>query len=63
MTIQKLWTTDELTKLGLGARTTIWRRVKDGDFPKPVKLSASITSPNRWLDQDIKKYFRDLAKR
>ena len=63
MTIQKLWTTEELTALGLGNRVTLWKRVRDGVFPKPVKLSAGSHSPNRWLDQDIKKYFRDLAKR
>ena len=63
MTIQKLWTCEELTELGLGNRVTIWKRVRDGVFPKPVKLSNSITSPNRWLDEDIKNYFKELQRR
>ena len=63
MTIQKLWTCEELTTLGLGSRTTIWKRVRNGDFPKPIKLSNSITSTNRWLDEDIKNYFKELQRK
>jgi predicted DNA-binding transcriptional regulator AlpA len=35
---------------------TLWRKVKAGTFPRPVKLSARVTAWNcgyvrRWLDQ------------
>lgn len=28
---------------------TLWRRVKSGDFPKPIKVDSSITAW-RWSD-------------
>jgi prophage regulatory protein len=31
-------------------RTAIWRWVKQGDFPKPVKLSPGCT---RWIDEAV----------
>ena len=63
MTIQKLWTCEELTALGLGNRVTLWKYVRDGVFPKPVKLGGTSNSPNRWLDEDIKNYFKELQRR
>jgi prophage regulatory protein len=30
---------------------TLWRRVKSGDFPRPVKLSARVTA---WRVEDIR---------
>ena len=32
------------------SRSTIWRKVASGDFPKPVKLSERVTA---WRGQDI----------
>ena len=49
----KLLTVDDITDLGLGARTTIWRRVKEGAFPKPLRLGNSHSSPLRWRLEDI----------
>lgn len=41
---------DEVCKLtGLG-RTTIWRAVKEGRFPKPIKLGERAVG---WLESDI----------
>ncbi len=31
--------------------TTLWRRVKQGTFPKPVKLSANVTA---WRAEDVR---------
>ena len=33
------------------SRTTIWRKVKDGQFPRPVKLSAYVTA---WRVADVR---------
>lgn len=63
MTIQKLWTTKELTELGLGTRVTLWKRVREGTFPRPVKLSGKVNNHNVWLDEDIKDYFRKLSSK
>lgn len=30
--------------------TTLWRKVKSGDFPSPVKLGPSITA---WRESDV----------
>jgi len=35
---------------------TLWRRVADGSFPAPVKLSRRITA---WRLRDIQKWQRD----
>jgi len=39
-------------RIGLSA-VTIWRRIRAGDFPKPVQLT-----PNRigWRDEDLEKW-------
>ena len=31
--------------------TTLWRRVKQGTFPKPIKLSANVTA---WRAEDVR---------
>ncbi|MFV8595082.1 helix-turn-helix transcriptional regulator [Ralstonia pseudosolanacearum] len=37
------------------ARATLWRKVKDGSFPAPVKLSAGVTA---WRVSDIQAWQR-----
>ncbi|MDC3302117.1 AlpA family phage regulatory protein [Gammaproteobacteria bacterium] len=34
----KLLTIEDVMKLNLGKRTTLWKKVRDGKFPKPIKL-------------------------
>ena len=47
---------NDLEKLGYGTRVTVWRKVKDGHFPKPVnKEGVSV-----WKEQDIIEYFKNL---
>ena len=41
----------EVLKLFPVSRSTWWAGVKDGRFPKPVKLSENITA---WRVEDIK---------
>jgi predicted DNA-binding transcriptional regulator AlpA len=36
---------------------TLWRLVKAGEFPAPVKLSKRVTA---WRISDIKKWLNDL---
>ena len=36
------------------SKATIWRKVKQGTFPKPIKLSANITA---WRTVDIQVWF------
>ncbi len=44
-----------LPMLGFSA-PTLWRKVKEGSFPKPVKLSTNITAWNKadillWIEE------------
>ncbi len=36
--------------------TTLWEMVKNGDFPKPVKLSRNITA---WRNEDVHKWIEE----
>lgn len=38
------------------SRTTLWRKVKDGEFPAPVHLSANVTA---WKVELIRKWIED----
>ena len=37
--------------------STIWRKVRDGSFPKPVKLSDAVTA---WKTADIRAWMRKV---
>lgn len=37
---------------------TLWRRVGDGSFPQPVKLSANITA---WRVEDIRTWMESRS--
>ena len=56
----KLLTMTDVVKIGLGGRTTIWKKVKNGEFPKPIKLGTSPQSPLRWKEEDIENYLTNL---
>ena len=47
----KLITVKDVLKItGYKSRTTLWRRVKAGDFPKPIALSNHAT---RWKAHEV----------
>lgn len=35
------------------SKSTLWRRVKAGDFPAPIKLSTGVTA---WRVEDIRRW-------
>lgn len=37
---------------------TLWRKVRTGEFPKPVKISARVTA---WRVEDIRAWMDSLA--
>lgn len=43
-----------LARVGF-SRSTLWRRVRDGSFPSPIKLSARVTV---WRQRDIDDWMR-----
>ena len=38
------------------SRTTIWRRVKSGDFPVPVRLGSLATRSIGWRESEIRRW-------
>ena len=50
----------DLKNLGIPfSRATLWRKVRDGSFPKPVKLGENT---NAWLVSTIREYAKRLAE-
>ena len=48
-----------LDRTGL-SRTTLWRRVKSGQFPPPVRLGGPDSRAVGWLAEDLDDWFDDL---
>ena len=42
------------------SRTTLWRLIKKGEFPPPVKISKYASA---WVDTDVEAYIRKLIRR
>ena len=38
------------------SKTTIWRRVKSGDFPAPLRLGSLTTRSVGWREGDVEKW-------
>lgn len=56
----KLISAKEVLKLtGYKSRTTLWRRVRAGDFPKPIALSSHST---RWKKNEVEDWIRALPE-
>jgi prophage regulatory protein len=52
--INKILKFKELSKYVPLSRTTIWRRIKNGQFPKPIDLGGnSKNSAKGWIESDI----------
>lgn len=43
------------------SRETICRRMKDGDFPKPVRLGGPGSRALGWRRTDIERWLNDLS--
>ena len=58
--LDTLLTSAEVLKItGYKSRSTIWRKVKAGEFPQPVALSTQTT---RWSRKDIQDWKDALPK-
>ena len=54
----KLLTAKQVLEMtGYRSRTTLWRRVRAGDFPTPIALSANAT---RWKRAEIEAWLAAL---
>ena len=43
------------------SRTTIWRRERDGSFPRPIRLGGEGTRAVGWREQDIYDWIDGLS--
>ena len=58
--VTKLMTVKEvLSATGYKSRTTLWRRVRAGKFPKPISLSSHAT---RWKKTEIDTWINELPE-
>ena len=43
-------------------RTTLWKRVKDGQFPQPVKLGGPHSRAVGWRVEDVEAWLKGLDR-
>ena len=60
MKINSFLTVKDLTEMGFGNRVTIWKKVRNKEFPAPIKFGNSATCPNHWFKEDIDEYVTNL---
>ena len=51
---------DVVPMVGL-SRVTIWRRMQEGDFPKPVRLGGPKSRAVGWRRSDVETWLSDLS--
>ena len=56
-----LRTPSVLTLIGL-SRTSLWRRVRAGDFPAPVRLGGQGSRAVGWRRADVERWLEGLRK-
>ena len=59
--MEKLLSYKDLESLGLGTQITIWRKVKEEHFPKPIKLGNKPNSPVRFRECEIETWIESLG--
>ena len=50
-----------LALIGL-SRTSLWRRVRAGDFPAPVRLGGRASRAVGWRRADVERWLESLPK-
>ena len=44
------------------SKTTIWRRVRDHQFPVPLKLGGDNTRTVGWREEDVEAWLNELEE-
>ena len=57
-TVQILRTQAVLNATGI-SRTTLWRRVRSGDFPRPLRLGGPTTRAVGWRRAEVQRWLED----
>ena len=59
----ELWRMHQVLDLVPFSRTTLWRRIRSGDFPAPVRLGGPHSRVIAWWATDIEAWLDDLRYR
>ena len=54
--MNRILRTPEVVRVTGLSKTTIWRRVRSGDFPAPVKLGSLATRSIGWRQEEIERW-------
>ena len=54
--MERMMRTPEVVNLTGLSKTTIWRRVRSGDFPIPVKLGGPAARSVGWRATDVQEW-------
>ena len=60
--MDRILRTPEVVRATGLSKTTIWRRVRSGDFPVPLKLGSLGTRSVGWREGDIEEWMRRLSE-
>ena len=52
--LERIMRVPEVVQVTGLSKTTIWRRVKNGDFPAPVRLGSLATRSVGWRESEVK---------
>ena len=47
-----------LERIGL-SKSTLWRLIKDGEFPEPIKLGPRATG---WLEEEVEAWIKSRSR-
>lgn len=56
--MEQLYTSEQVQEILDISRTTLWRRIKEGEFPRAIKLLNSVNSPLRIPRGDLEHYIK-----
>ena len=54
--MDRILRTPEVVRVTGLSKTTIWRRVRSGDFPAPVKLGSPDSRSIGWRQEEIERW-------
>ena len=60
--MRKLLRVEDLIKLGIGCRTTIWKMVKAGRMPSSVRIGSHSSARIYWYEDEIEEWFNNLPR-
>ena len=58
---KKLLDLNAMQELGIGSRSTIFRRVERGEIPEPIKFGNAHNSKYYWREDEVKHYLAKIG--